>query len=123
MACWAKISITGRLTREPKQNSVNGTTVINFSVAVFTTKKEGDKYVADYYNVNYWGKAAENVSSKLKKGGLVHVYGDLTLEDYVDKSGNKQKGLSVRASDVISLDASMNKTQTESKSSEEEYPF
>ena len=120
MACYAKVGLTGRLAREPKQNTVNSTTVVNFSVAVYTTKKEGDKYIADYYNVNYWGKAAENVLPKLKKGGLVQVYGDLTLDEYVDKGGNKQKGLSVRANEVIALDASK---PAPKKEEEEEPPF
>lgn len=121
MACYAKVGLTGRLVREPKQNTVNGTTVVNFSIAVFTTKKEGDKYVADFYNVNYWGKAAENVIPKLNKGSLVQVYGDQTMEEYTDKSGNKQKGPSVRANDVIVLDVQKPAQKEEVK--EEGLPF
>ena len=57
MACYAKVGLTGRLSREPKQSTVNNTTVVNFSVAVFTTKKDAEnKYIADFYNVNYFIK-------------------------------------------------------------------
>ena len=111
MACYAKVGLTGRLSREPKQNTVNNTTVINFSVAVYTTKKENDKYIADFYNVNFWGKAAETVLPRLKKGTMVQIYGDLQLDDYVDKAGNKQKGLSVRANEVICLDQKESKKE------------
>lgn len=124
MACYAKVAITGRLAREPKQSTVNSTTVINFGVAVYTTKKEGDKYIADFYNVNYWGKAAENIIPRLKKGSPVQVYGDLTLDDYVDKSGNKQKSLSIRASEVIALDAVFKNAPAKEESTEQEgVPF
>lgn len=105
MACYAKATLVGRLSREPKQSTVNSTTVVNFSVAVFTTKKDADnKYLADFYNVNYWGKAAETVLPRLKKGAKVVVFGDLQQDEYTDHNGNKQKGMSVRANDVICLD-------------------
>lgn len=125
MACYAKVGITGRLAREPKQSTVNSTTVINFGVAVYTTKKENDKYVADFYNVNYWGKAAENVLSKLKKGTPVQVYGDLTMDEYVDKSGNKAKNPSIRANEVIVLDVVFgnNAAQKEDNKQPEGLPF
>lgn len=103
MANYAKVALTGRLTKEPKQSTYNNSTVISFSVAVYTTKKEGDKYVADFYNVSYWGKAAEIVFPKLDKGVLVQVYGDLYQEAYTDAKGEKRLGMSVRANEVIKL--------------------
>lgn len=103
MANYAKVALTGRLVREPKSSTHNDTTVISFSVAVYTTKKVDDKYIADYYNVSYWGKAAEAVFPKLAQGTLVQVYGDLYQEDYVDKSGAKRQGMQVRANEVIKL--------------------
>ena len=122
MANYAKVALTGRLVREPKQNTYNNSTVISFSVAVYTTKKVDDKYVADYYNVSFWGKAAEIVLPKLDKGTMVQVYGDLYQEEYTDKSGAKRQGMSVRANEVICL----NPTKTTSKAKEEpteEDPF
>jgi len=103
MANYAKVALTGRLTKEPKKNTYNESTVISFSIAVYTTKKVDDKYIADYYNVSYWGKAAENVFPKLDKGVLVQVYGDLYQEEYTDKNGEKRLGMSVRANEVIKL--------------------
>ena len=105
MACYAKVNITGKLVREPKQNTVNGTTVINFGVSVYTTKKDGDRYLADIYNVNYWGKAAENVLPRLKKNCLVQVYGDLQLDEYTTKNGDKDKSMSIRANEVIAIES------------------
>ena len=102
MANYAKAALTGRLVREPKKNTVRESTVISFTVAVFTTKKVDDNYVADFYNVNYWGKPAETVFPKLSKGTLVQVYGDMYQEDY-EKDGEKRLGVAIRATDVIKL--------------------
>ena len=122
MANYAKVALTGRLVREPKQNTYNNSTVISFSVAVYTTKKVDDKYVADYYNVSYWGKAAEIVLPKLDKGTLVQVYGDLYQEEYTDKAGNKRQGMSVRANEVICLNPQKTTAKAKEESTEED-PF
>lgn len=127
MPNYAKVALTGRLTREPRNGEYNGSTVISFSVAVYTTKKVDDKYVADFYNVSYWGKAAEAVYPKLAQGTLVQVYGDLYQEEYSDKQGNKKQGMSVRASEVIKLkdpeDNKESKPKAKPKAVEEDDPF
>ena len=128
MANYAKVALTGRLVRDPKQSSYNNNTVISFSVAVYTTKKVDDKYVADYYNVSFWGKPAENIFPKLAKGTLVQVYGDLYQEPY-EKDGEKRVGMSVRANEVIKLkdpegNANYSKPASKTtKQSDEEVPF
>jgi len=103
MSNCAKVSLTGRLTKEPTQKNWQGTTVVSFTVAVNTTKKEGDKYLSDFYNVSVWGKSGEFILSKIAKGSLVQVYGDLVLQQYKDKNNVEQKSLSVRATDVFPL--------------------
>lgn len=125
MANYAKVALTGRLTKEPRKSSYNDNTVISFSVAVYTTKKVDDKYVADYYNVSYWGKAAENVFPKLDKGVLVQVYGDLYQEPYTDTKGEKRLGMSVRANEVIKLKDPEGKSENTHKAAKqtEEDPF
>ena len=103
MSNGAKVSLTGRLTKDPQSNNWQGTTVVSFTMAVNTTKKEGDKYVADFYNVSVWGKSGEFILTKINKGSLVQVYGDLILQNYKDKNNVERQSLSVRATDVIPL--------------------
>ena len=113
MSNCAKVSITGRLTRDPESKNWQGTTVVSFTVAVNTTKKEGEKYIADFYNVSVWGKSGEFILPKLAKGSLVQVYGDLILQPYTDKKTNTEKqSLSVRATDVIPLSPSAAKKES-----------
>ena len=124
MANYAKVALTGRLTKEPRKSEYNGQTVISFSMAVYTTKKgDDDKYIADFYNVSYWGKSAENVFPRLSKGSLVQVYGDLYQEFYTDKNNEKRLGMSVRANDVIWLKDSEGKPEQKATKATEEDPF
>ena len=103
MANCAKIGLTGRLTRDPSQREYNGSNIVSFSVAVNTTKKDGDKYLADFYDVSVFGKQGEYVLSRLAKGSLVQVYGDFVYQTYKNKAGEEKYSLSVRATEVIPL--------------------
>ena len=111
MSNGAKVSLTGRLIKEPTQKNWQGTTVVSFSIAVNTTKKEGDKYVSDFYNVSVWGKSGEFILPRITKGSMVQVYGDLILQPYTDKNNVERQSLSVRASDVIPLSPTANKKE------------
>lgn len=99
----AKAFITGNLIKDPTQTSYNGNTVVSFTVAVNTTKKDGDKYLSDFYNVSVWGKTAEYVLPRLQKGTLVNVLGDLQLQSYTDKNNVERQSLSLRATEVLPL--------------------
>ena len=99
----AKVLITGNLIKDPTQTNYNGNTVVSFTVAVNTTKKEGDKYVSDFYNVSVWGKSAEYILPKLQKGTMVQVIGEQQLQKYTDKNNIERQSLSVRATDVTAL--------------------
>lgn len=100
----AKCNITGNLIRDPVQNTYNGSTVVSFTVAVNTTKKDGDKYISDFYNVSVWGKTGEYIFPRLQKGTQVAVWGDLVLQSYTDKNtGTEKQSLSLRATDVLPL--------------------
>lgn len=104
MSNGAKVSLTGKLIKEPIQKNWQGTTVVSFCMAVNTTKKDGDKYISDLYNISVWGKSGEFILPRITKGSMVQVYGDLILQPYKDKStGEDKQSLSVRATDVIPL--------------------
>ena len=95
--------IVGNLTKDPTQTDWKGTTVVSFPVAVNTTKKDGDKYISDFYNVSVWGKTAEYIWPRLQKGTQVQVIGALQLQPYKDKTGAERQSLSLRATEVLPL--------------------
>lgn len=118
MANCAKVALTGRLIKDPKQATHNNSTVVSFTIAVNTTKKEGDKYISDLYNISYWGKAAEFVLPRLSKGALVQVYGDQYFDKYTDSNNVERQVIAVRASEVLPL-----LYKNEAKEKKEEEPF
>ena len=122
MSNGAKVSLTGRITKEPTQKNWQGTTVVSFSVAVNTSKKDGDNYVSDFYNVSVWGKSGEFILPRISKGSMVQVYGDLILQTYTDKNNKEQKSLSVRATDVIPLTPTGSSAKKKAEEENDEAP-
>lgn len=100
MANDATVCVTGNLIREPKHNTVNGQTVVNFTIAANTTlkKADGEGYESNFYNVEYWGRPAEWLLEKIDKGTMVEVVGDLILQKYTNKqTGAEGQSLNVKA--------------------------
>lgn len=103
----AKVSVIGNLIKEPEQSSVNGNTVVSFSIAVSTTlkKRNGeDGFEPNFYNVSIWGKPAEYLFPKLQKGTQVWATGDLIAQPYTNKNtGAAGQSLNIKASAVEAL--------------------
>lgn len=101
----ASINVIGNLIKDPTHNTVNGQTVVSFTVAVNTTtkKKDGDGYETNFYNVSIWGKAGEYLLTQLQKGTQVYVVGDLVLQTYKGKSGEERMSPQIKATKVDPL--------------------
>jgi len=133
MANDAHVSLVGRVSKEPSQKQVNGSTVLNLSVAVNTTKKApaGSKfpYLSDFYEVSVWGKMADYLLGKVNQGSNVWVNGTLIIgEPWKDREGNEHMSLRVTASDVkilgaASYNSNRTVTQTANEIANEEAPF
>ena len=69
-------SFVCRLTRDSELKYFsNGNAVLNFNVVVNTSRKNGDKWEdkANFFNLNLYGKTAENMSKMLVKGKRIAV--------------------------------------------------
>ena len=110
----AKVSIYGRLIKDPNQRQVNGSTVINMAVAVRTTKKqEGSQYYDDdIYNVEVWGKTAESLLTMVQKGTNMIIYGEQYMESFQNRNGEKVTYPHVRASSVQVISGTKNTQNT-----------
>lgn len=74
-------SFTGNLGRDSKTNSVSGTTVCNFAVAV--KSGFGDKEQTLWIDCALWGKQAESkLPQYLTKGAQVAVSGELGTREH-----------------------------------------
>ena len=59
------VAMVGRLTRDAELKYLgSGSAVVNLSIAVNRSKKEGDQWIseANFFDVTYFGKGAEAVS-------------------------------------------------------------
>lgn len=87
-------SFTGNLGSDCRTNTVSGTAVCNFSVAV--KAGYGDKQQTNWVDVSLWGTRAEGrLTEYLVKGQQVAVTGELSTREYEGKTY-----LTVRANDV-----------------------
>ena len=90
------LSIVGRITRDAVLNTskTGDLPVTDFNVAVNTRKAtaardENGKRIyrveTDYFKVTIWREQAKNLTQFLKKGRLVGIVGDFTMETWVDR--------------------------------------
>ena len=101
------VIMIGRLTKTPELRYVpsTGKAVANFTIAVdraYTTK-DGEKQ-ADFFNVQVWGKQAENCTNYLDKGRLVGIKGAVQNRSYETQNGEKRYITEIIAENVKFLE-------------------
>lgn len=89
--CSANLTKDVELKKTP-----SGKSVANLSIAVSRPHSEE----TDFFNVEVWGKQAENCDKYLKKGSKVLVVGYIKTRSYDDKDGVKRKVWEVNAEQV-----------------------
>ena len=96
MNIWAfvgRIGRDGELRATPK-----GDMVLTFPVAV--DSGYGDKKKTTWPRGQVWGKRAESLAPYIIKGNQIAISGEVTLNEYTNKDGQKANSLDVRASEV-----------------------
>lgn len=109
-----KIVLMGRLTAKPDvikcDNSDNRYT--RFTIAVERNYKSGDEKITDFINCTAWNSTAIFISKFFDKGNMIAVTGELNIDSYTDKDGNKRTSANVHVSDV-SFTGERNEIQSE----------
>lgn len=109
-----KIVLMGRLTAKPDvikcDNSDNRYS--RFTIAVERNYKSGDEKITDFINCTAWNSTAIFISKFFDKGNMIAVTGELNIDSYTDKDGNKRTSANVHVSDV-SFTGERNETQNE----------
>lgn len=109
-----KVILTGRITRKPELKDVRDKKVCEFSLATNRPVIRDGEKAADFVNCVVWGTQAENLYKYQDKGSLIAVFGELRVDNYEDKEGNKRQKTYVLVSNVEFLG---------SKKKEEKDPF
>jgi len=114
MANLNKVMLIGRLTRDPEVRTFNnGGKVAKIGFAVNNRKKnqqtgeweEDPVYLdIDAFNRETGRKLADLVEQYLKKGTQVYIEGNLVLDQWTDKDGQKRQKLKVVMQDMQFLD-------------------
>lgn len=90
---------TGNLGKDCRTGNVNGTAVVNFSVAV--KSGYGDKEQTVWVECALWGKKAEGrLPEFLLKGQQVAISGELSLRTYQSDDGTQKTSLACRVNDL-----------------------
>ena len=88
------VVLVGRIVRDCElKYSKTGSPIVNMSIAVNHTKKDGDEYVdeASFFDLVLFGKRGEALSQYLLKGSQISIIGKLKQERWSKDGENKSK--------------------------------
>lgn len=107
------IFLIGRLTRRPElKYTSSNKAVCDFSIAVNRNyTNEDGKREADFINCQVWNKQAENLCKYQDKGNQIAVDGNLRVQSYDDKDGNKRYSTFVLVNNIEYLESKKNETK------------
>ena len=102
-----QINLIGNVGQDPELRDVNGTAVVNLSLA--TTDRYKDKSgqqqeVTQWHRVSFWGKPAEIISEYVHKGSKLYVGGSLEYRKY-EKDGVEVTAANIKGRDFKFLDS------------------
>ena len=95
-----QVILIGNLVRDSEiKYTQGGMAISSFSIAVNRSRKQGDQYVDEvsFFDINVFGKSAENLNKYLLKGTKIAVVGYLKQERWTDRNGNNASKVVVNA--------------------------
>ena len=97
------VTVIGRLTKNAELKQTPGFAVGFFTIATNRKKKNQDNTYteeASFFDVNIYGKYAETMTGRLKRGELVCVVGSLKQERWQDNTGKSRTRVLITADSV-----------------------
>lgn len=89
-----KVILCGHLSRDPEVRIFeNGTHLCNVTIAVNTGPKDNRK--AHFIDCKLWGKTAEYIAERAKKGNALLVEGEINQESWKTEDDKKRSKLVV----------------------------
>lgn len=96
-------AVTGRIGTDPEIRFLeSGLTIFSARMAVSHSKKKGDEWeeTTTWYDLKFFGSAAEQAVEQLSKGDLVIAIGRVELNTYTKKDGTEGSSLQFIANDL-----------------------
>ena len=103
-----RVTLVGRLTRDPELRTAGTTEVANLRLAVTSRGRDDDGNWTDksnFFDVTVFGRQAEMVSQHMSKGRRIGVDGRLSWREWETQDGGKRQSVEVLANDVFFLDS------------------
>lgn len=97
----------------------SGSVKADFTLAVNRRSKNNDQ--PDWFNVTCWGKTAEVATNYVRKGSLVGISGQLTIETWTDKNTGAERSKPVIKVDRLELLGSKRDNEQQSNGYEDEF--
>ena len=95
------VILGGRITSDLQDRQVaylqNGTCVLNFSIANNRSVQKNEQWENEcsFFDCVIFGKAAENLKVKIRKGLKIAIVGRLEQQSWVDNNGNRKSKVQV----------------------------
>lgn len=100
-----EVNLLGNVTNQPELNQTQkGTVMTKFGLATNEGRKKDDgewETTTEFHNCVAFGKTAEIIESKIKKGEKVFIKGKIQSSNYTDKDGNKKRNYSIIVNQVF----------------------
>lgn len=102
-----RIVLMGRFTKDPElQHTPSDVSVCRFTIACDRSyAKQGEEKKTDFIEIVAWRNTAEFICRYFGKGRMAAIEGELHVDNYTDKEGNKRTRVYVNASDVYFADS------------------
>lgn len=110
-----KVILMGRLTADPKVDTLQGGTVVGaFTMAVDRDyAAQGEERQTDFIPVKAFGKNAEFAGKYFKKGQLVAACGRLQVSSWEDKEGRRRYTTEVLAQELHFAEPKKNQAEVQ----------
>ena len=113
-----KIILIGRLAFDPEgRYTTSENFVAKFRLAVEPNYKKSNDTPPNYFDVELWGKAGENLCKHIRQGDEVCIEGELKQgKPWVDKNGSKRQDVFINASSNVKYLRKSQKNQGQGQS-------
>ena len=91
---------------------------VNVAVATQEPRKDGNDWVEDtvWHNATAYGHTAKYIQDYADVGDFIVISGKLSVREYTDKDGNKQKPVSISIKDCVLKSKGVSKGQEQADS-------